>query len=181
MKKCLSVFLAAVMLFAVCIPAFAVEDIAINMGDDPQKGTADVYTKTTGKDNQNPASYTVIIPADTLIPWRETATEFKYSIQSQLEIGKCLNIAVIGANDEDKLLSTGNKTTASIPYKLSYNNEGGTVKDTLSFNTNTEIVNVERLFYIRIATADWDAVPVTEYQDNLTFKIEIVDIVKANP
>lgn len=172
MKKYVSLVLTAVMLFAVCIPAFAAE---INMGDAVQSATPDVFTKTTDENNQNPASYTVIIPADTEIPWSETATEFQYSISSQLEIGKCLNISVTGENSENKLIS--DITSATIPYKLSYSGDG-TGEDSLSYNSNTEMINnLKRTFYVRIVSGDWDSVPVTEYKDYLTFSIDIVNIV----
>lgn len=172
MKKYVSLVLTAVMLFAVCIPAFAAD---INMGDAVQSANPDVFTKTTDKNNQNPASYTVIIPADTEIPWSETATEFQYSISSQLEIGKCLNISVTGENSENKL--TSDITSATIPYKLSYSG-GGTGEDSLSYNSNTEMINnLKRTFYVRIVSGDWNSAPVTEYKDNLTFSIDIVNIV----
>ena len=160
------------MLFAVCIPAFAAE---INMGDAVQSANPDVFTKTIDENNQNPASYTVIIPADTEIPWGATSTEFQYSVSSQLEIGKSLKISVIGENSEDKL--TSDITSATIPYKLSYSNNGGTVEDSLSYNSNKEIVDLKRTFYVRIVSDDWNLVPVTEYKDYLTFGIDIVNIV----
>lgn len=172
MKKYVSLILTAVMLFAVCIPAFAAE---INMGDAVQSANPDVFTKTTDENNQNPASYTVIIPADTEIPWGATSTEFQYSVSSQLEIGKSLKISVIGENSEDKL--TSDITSATIPYKLSYSNNGGTVEDSLSYNSNKEIVDLKRTFYVRIVSDDWNLVPVTEYKDYLTFGIDIVNIV----
>lgn len=172
MKKYVSLILTAVMLFAVCIPAFAAE---INMGDAVQSANPDVFTKMTDENNQNPASYTVIIPADTEIPWGATSTEFQYSVSSQLEIGKSLKISVIGDNSEDKL--TSDITSATIPYKLSYSRGGGTVEDSLSYNSNKEIVDLKRTFYVRIVSDDWNLVPVTEYKDYLTFGIDIVNIV----
>lgn len=173
MKKYVSLILTAVMLFAVCIPAFAAN---INMGDAVQSATPDVFTKTTDENNQNPASYTVIIPADTEIQWGATSTEFQYSVSSQLEIGKSLKISVIGENSEDKL--TSDITSATIPYKLSYSSGDGTVEDSLSYNSNTEMINnLKRTFYVRIVSGDWDSVPVTEYKDYLTFGIDIVNIV----
>lgn len=173
MKKYVSLILTAVMLFAVCIPAFAAN---INMGDAVQSANPDVFTKTTDENNQNPASYTVIIPADTEIPWGATSTEFQYSVSSQLEIGKSLKISVIGENSEDKL--TSDITSATIPYKLSYSRADGTVEDSLSYNSNTEMINnLKRTFYVRIVSDDWNLVPVTEYKDYLTFGIDIVNIV----
>lgn len=172
MKKYISLVLTAVMLFAVCIPAFAAN---INMGDAVQSATPDVFTKTTDENNQNPASYTVIIPADTEIQWGAMSTEFQYSVSSQLEIGKSLKISVIGENSEDTL--TSDITSATIPYKLSYSRGDGTVENSLSYNSNKEIVDLKRTFYVRIVSGDWDSVPVTEYKDYLTFGIDIVNIV----
>lgn len=179
MKKYLSLVLAVVMLFTVCIPAFAAEikmgETELNNGSAEKSGTSDVFTKTTDEKGKNPASYTVIIPADTLIQWGDPYTEFKYSIKSQLEIGQCLNISVIGENNEDKLLSS--ETSDSIPYQLSYNNEGGTVNDALSYKSAQEIVDLERKFFIRVTDASWDSVPLAVYKDSLTFQIDVIDIV----
>lgn len=43
MKKCLSLLMAAVMLFAVCVPAFAAGDITISKGDANQSASSGVH------------------------------------------------------------------------------------------------------------------------------------------
>ena len=70
MKKFFAVALALVMLFALCVPAFAA-DIAVD------GGTGDVIIKTDTKIDTNgddigdtdAESFKVSIPADTTIPW----------------------------------------------------------------------------------------------------------------
>lgn len=93
MKKFLSVLLAVCMLFAVCVPAFAVEvkNDATGQPDpaDPQK--VEVYTDITDVTS----TYTVTIPADLGIPWDDTKDyELKYSIESVLLYGAKLSVAV---------------------------------------------------------------------------------------
>lgn len=172
MKKCLSLLLAAVMLFAACIPAFAATEHKINKDDAVQSASPDVYTKSTREDNTDAASYSVTIPADTEIEWGVTETEFTYEIKSQLEIGKRLNVNVIGENDENKLLNA--TAGVSIPYAFSYTNDGG-IAENLSYKTLNEVVDIDRIFIIRINTSDWDAVPIARYADRLTFTVEVVD------
>lgn len=169
MKKYLSIFLAAVMLIALCLPAFAV---TINMNDAEQSASPDIFTKTTRKDNTDAASYSVTIPADTEIQWGATKTEFKYNITSQLEIGKRLNVTVIGKNNEDKMVNA--ETAATIPYAFSYTNMGGAVEN-LNYTTDNEMVNINRTFNIEIQTDDWNKVPIARYEDRLTFTVEIVN------
>lgn len=169
MKKYLSILLAIAFLFVACMPVFAA---AINMNDAEQSASPDIFTKTTRKDNTDAASYSVTIPANTEIQWGATKTEFKYNITSQLEIGKRLNVTVIGKNNEDKMINA--ETTATIPYAFSYTNMGGSVEN-LDYTTENEIVNINRTFNIEIQTDDWNAVPIARYEDCLTFTVEIVN------
>lgn len=170
MKKYISLLLAAVMLFAASLPAFAATEI--NKGDAVQSATPDVFTKTTRENNKDAASYSVTIPADTEIEWSATGTEFTYRIKSQLEIGKRLNVKVIGENNENILLNS--QTTSKIPYAFSYPNDNG-VADSLNYTTAREVVDISRIFTIEIKEADWEAVPIARYADRLTFTVEVID------
>lgn len=170
MKKYISLLLAAVMLFAASLPAFAATEI--NKGDAVQSASPDVFTKTTRENNKDAASYSVTIPAETEIEWSATGTEFTYRIKSQLEIGKRLNVTVIGENNENKLLNA--QVSKPIPYAFSYPNEGG-VAESLNYTTAREVVDIDRIFTIEIKTEDWEAVPIARYADRLTFTVEIVD------
>ena len=67
MKKVLSVALALVMLFAVCVPAFASQTIT-----QPGDTAVDVMTLTTDVNGDPAANFTVTIPATVSIPWYGT-------------------------------------------------------------------------------------------------------------
>ncbi|MDE5995121.1 MAG: hypothetical protein K2G60_06375 [Oscillospiraceae bacterium] len=172
MKKYFSLLLAAVMLFAASFPAFAATENYISKGDAVQSASPDVFTKTTRENNKDAASYSVTIPAQTEIQWGITGTEFTYRIKSQLEIGKRLNVTVIGENDENKLLN--NKVSKPIPYAFSYPNDDG-VAESLNYTTAREVVDINRIFTIEIKESDWEAVPIARYADRLTFTVEVVD------
>lgn len=110
MKKFLSVLLAVCMLFAVCVPAFAVEVKNDATGQptpaDPQQ--VEVYTDI--KDVTS--TYTVTIPADLGISWDDTKDhELAYSIESVLLYGAKLSVAVAADDDGKMKLGTDDGKT----------------------------------------------------------------------
>lgn len=169
MKKILAVVLSVIMLFAVCVPAFAVHTIT-----DSSAQTADskLSTSTQKEDGTEGASYVVTIPAETTIPWEKSKTLFSYSVKSQLESGKRLAISAASASGRNVLVDAAGAN--ELPYTFSRTNGGDTI-DTLSYTTETEVVDTNRTFNIDIATAAWQAVPVNVYTGNLTFTVEVVD------
>lgn len=119
MKKFLSVLLAVCMLFAVCVPAFAVEvkNDATGQPDpaDPQK--VEVYTDI--KDVTS--TYTVTIPADLGISWDDkTDHELPYSIESVLLYGAKLSVAV-AADDSGKMKLESDDGVTYLYFTLSDN------------------------------------------------------------
>ncbi len=171
MKKCLSLLMAAVMLFAVCVPAFAAGDMTISKGDANQSASSDVFTKTTRKDNTDAASYSVTIPAETEIAWGETRTVFTYHVKSQLEIGNRLHITAVSENGTQELKNA--ETSKTLPYAFSYTNLAGSVEN-LNYTTDNEVIDTNRTFNIDITDTAWQAVPIAEYADRLTFTVEVV-------
>lgn len=173
MKKILAIVLTMVMMFAVCVPAFAA-DLTINDNEPAivggkQNVDSKVYTST--ETDPTFISYEVTIPAETKIAWGATSTELQYSIKTQLDLGKRLAISATSQNGLQKLTNAG--TDKTLPYTFSATD--GTVLATLSYTTDNEIVNATRAFNIDIATAVWNAAPVAEYADYLTFTVEVVD------
>ena len=174
MKKIIALAVALVMMFAVCVPAFAA-DVIINdnqpeIVEGKQTGDSRVYTST----ETDPAfvSYQVTIPAETQIKWGATKTLFSYGVKTHLNLGKRLAITCVGQNGEQALRNAS--TDKFLPYTFSKTN-GGTDLETLSYTTENEIVDMNRTFNIDIADADWQAAPIAEYQDYLTFTVEVVD------
>lgn len=175
MKKILAIVLTMIMMFAVCVPAFAA-NIIIN-DDQPAivdgKQTVDhlMKTSTSKEDGSDGASYVVTIPAETVIPWEKELNLFSYSVKSQLMAGKRLAISAVSQSGVNELVdAAGNK----LPYTFTLTN-GGTPVATLNYNTESEVVNTNRTFNINIAKTDWQAVPVNEYTGYLTFTVEVVD------
>lgn len=169
MKKILAVVLSLIMMFAVCVPVFAVQNIT-----DQTAQTADskLSTSTQREDGTEGASYVVSIPAETTIPWEKSKTLFSYSVKSQLESGKRLAISAASASGRNVLVDAAGAN--ELPYTFSRTNGGDTI-ETLSYTTETEVVDTNRTFNIDIATAAWQAVPVNVYTGNLTFTVEVVD------
>lgn len=181
MKKILAVVLSVVMLFAVCVPAFAadtadskkitINDNAPEIVDGKQTGDSRVYTSTDPVD-PNFVSYTVTIPAETQIQWGTTKSLFSYSVKTQLDLGKRLAISAVSQSGTQEMKNAG--TDKTLPYTFSKTN-GGEVIDTLAYTTETEVVDTNRTFNIDIADETWKAAPIAEYEDYLTFTVEIVD------
>ncbi len=174
MKKFFAVALALVMLFALCVPAFAA-DIAVD------GGTGDVIVKTdTKKDTDNDGigdtdaeSFKVSIPADTTIPWgtADTVNTLSYFVESHLTYGKHLTVAV--TNDgTNKMKYTVGGETLYLPYTL-----GGTV----NFDTVTPVAydtvtdgGVQKDFTVSIQGDDWNTAVVGTYADTLTFTVDVL-------
>ena len=93
MKKAISVVLALVMLFAVCVPAFAADISATGTGD------VIVSTSTKTATGEDAESYTVTIPADTTIAWGTDSTDVGYTVESHLARNKAVAVAVTGSGE----------------------------------------------------------------------------------
>lgn len=162
MKKILAIALTIVMMFAVCIPAFAVNPVTndtVEKSDSPK-----VYTTT---DNiSGDGTYSVSFPADMPVVWGEEKTDFEYSITSQLLAGKRVAVAV-AADNAVMTLAGGTDTLA---YTVTGDGVGTAVQ------AADEVVNAEaHNISVNVATTDWSAAAIGTYEDTVTFTVSIVD------
>lgn len=165
MKKLFAVVLTLVMLFAVCVPAFAA-----TITDESAEQSADalIYTSTETPDTFK--AYTVTIPASLVIPWSSEKTAFTYGVKTQLELGKRLQVTVESVGP---LELSNDETSIVIPYTFSNSNDEGV--ENLSYTTSREVVTTNRTFNIDILESDWNKAPVARYEDTLTFTIDVID------
>ena len=158
MKKLISIALAAVMLAAASVPAFAANPIT--------KETDNTATKT-GPDapDDNAVKYTVTIPADTTIYWgaEETALD-GFSVESHLKYGQKLKIGVEGSRLM-KLTEDANETLA---YDFSADSN-------LEFIADSPVINPAKALTLKVKVAadDWNNAIVGEYSDTLTFTVSL--------
>lgn len=158
MKKVLSVALALVMLFAVCVPAFASQTIT-QPGDTP----VEVMTLTTDVNGDPAANFTVTIPATVSIPWNgTTGGDFiTWSYTSQLNIGEQLQISLDKTSGEFY-----NDGTNVLAYTLT-----GDAADA-AYVTTDEVESAS--CFTAVTVTGWEDVPVGSYSDTVTFTVQVV-------
>ena len=159
MKKVLSLALALVMMFAVCIPAFA--------NTKYEDGTAGSTTKVLvdGVKDKGEGSYTVTIPAEVKIPWGDEYADVEYSVFCQLQTGKLVKITVSSA---DNFTMKNLQKTATLNYLLS---------DTTYTTTESVILATKAekaVAKVNIPTANWEKASIDNYSGTLTFTAELV-------
>lgn len=160
MKKILSIALAVVMLFAVCVPAFAANPITDKT---EQSGTTIVKTSTKTETGEDGRRYSVTIPANTTIPWGKASVDMAYVVEAHLAYGEQLNVTVAGNNK----MALTEDASVTLPY---------TLNGTLDYTSDTPVVNpaVSNLLTLSITADDWANAIVGEYSDTLTFTAAIV-------
>lgn len=158
MKKAISVVLALVMLFAVCVPAFAADISADGKGD------VIVSTSTKTETGEDAETYTVVIPADTTIAWGTESTDVGYTVESHLARNKAVAVAVTGS---------GEMKTVDGAYTLAYTLDGAT-----AFQADHPVVYpaAVQAVNVLIAADDWNRAVVESYSDILTYTAEIVAV-----
>lgn len=159
MKKVLSLALALVMMFVVCIPAFA--------NTQYDNGTAGSTTKVTvdGIKDMGEGSYTVTIPAEVPIYWGEETTAVNYSVYCQLQTGKLVKVT---ASSADGGVMKNVAQTAVLKYSLSETSY--TTTKSVILETNPEIAAVK----VNIPKDNWNEASVDKYSGTLTFTAELV-------
>ena len=159
MKKVLSLALALVMMFAVCIPAFA--------NTKYEDGTAGSTTKVLvdGVKDKGEGSYTVTIPAEVKIPWGNEFADVEYSVFCQLQTGKLVKITVSSA---DNFTMQNQAKTATLKYDLSDTTYTTTKSVILSSAPETSVAKV------KIPTENWEKASIDNYSGTLTFTAELV-------
>lgn len=160
MKKVLSLALALVLMFTICIPVFAATlDAATPMGSTPVR----VDGSTVG------ASFTVTIPANATITWGKTEKAVEYSVYSQLATGKGVKVTVT-ADADGKMKNAEN--TAFLEYSLKAETTEYTTTKPVILPENAETSNV----VVQIPTANWDKASIDNYVGTLTFSAELTNI-----
>lgn len=157
MKKALSIAMALIMMFAICVPAFAGE---LNVST--QEGDALVITDMSAIEGDG--YYTVTYPATLTLVWGTTITPFNYSVTSQLKTGKVVYVTVM---DKEIDFYLKNSSGGKMAYGL-----GGDCAVT----TSAPVVTDETFtFSVQVPTSEWSAAAYDTYQDILSFKASITD------
>ena len=160
MKKVLSLALAIVLIFTICVPVFAgTLDATTSTGSTPVR----VDGSTVG------ASFTVTIPATATITWGQTEKSVEYSVYSQLATGKGVKVTV-NADADGKMKNAAN--TAFLEYSLKSGTTEYTTTKSVILSENAEKSSV----VVQIPTANWDKASIDNYVGTLTFSAELTNI-----
>ena len=160
MKKVLSLALAIVLMFTICVPVFAgTLDATTSTGSTPVR----VDGSTVG------ASFTVTIPATATITWGQTEKSVEYSVYSQLATGKGVKVTV-NADADGKMKNAAN--TAFLEYSLKSGTTEYTTTKSVILSENAEKSSV----VVQIPTANWDKASIDNYVGTLTFSAELTNI-----
>lgn len=158
MKKFIAIMMVLVMMMAIAVPAFA-EDLNAKPSE---AGEVIIKTDTKDADGNDAEKYTVTIPADTMIPWRQEVTAIDYSITSQLKRDHRVEVSVAGS---------GSMKTTDGAYEIPYTLAG----DTSYKTTQPTIVNPDvRSLDVVVSMDDWNNAVVEEYADIITYTAGIV-------
>lgn len=163
MKKILSIAVAVLMIAAICVPCFAA---TIDKTTPDGKGTAQVKTDISAVTDTG--TFVVTIPAEMPIPWNtantDSATDFTYSVESQLKTGKVIQV--------DVAQNSANMTSAS-GATLAYTITG----DITAVKTAAPVVaagTFVKTVTVNVAGAAWANAAIDEYSDTLTFTAQVV-------
>lgn len=163
MKKILSIVVAVLMIAAICVPCFAA---TIDKTTPDGKGTAQVKTDISAVTDTG--TFVVTIPAEMPIPWNtantDSATDFTYSVESQLKTGKVIQV--------DVAQNSANMTSAS-GATLAYTITG----DITAVKTTAPVVaagTFVKTVTVNVAGTAWANAAIDEYTDHLTFTAQVV-------
>lgn len=163
MKKILSIAVAVLMIAAICVPCFAA---TIDKTTPDGKGTAQVKTDISAVTDTG--TFVVTIPAEMPIPWNtantDSATDFTYSVESQLKTGKVIQV--------DVAQNSANMTSAS-GATLAYTITG----DITAVKTAAPVVaagTFVKTVTVNVAGTAWANAAIDEYSDTLTFTAQVV-------
>ena len=154
MKKVLSLVLAFVLMFTICVPVFAEY-----VGSTPVRVDGTIVG----------ASFTVTIPATATITWGQTEKSIEYSVYSQLETGKGIKV-IVKADSDKKMKNAAN--TAFLEYSLKNGTTEYVTTQSVIPSTNPEKSNV----VVQIPTANWNKASIDNYVGTLTFSAELTNI-----
>lgn len=169
MKKTLAIVLTVVMLFAVCVPAFAVPTEQV-ITTTPGSGDIIVKTLTTDENGKNAERFALTIPGDTDITWGVEGTDVSYSVESHLARNKAVKVTVSGSGDVDNY----KMTTADGAYGIAYKLEGLGV-DYTAVRPTVYPAEMQKVDVVVDADA-WNKAVVESYSDILTYTAEVVTV-----
>lgn len=156
MKKIVSILLAVMMIAAIAVPSFA----ATITKDSDKTADVQVKTKTTDKNDSDPETYTVTIPAEITVAWNDTAAQdASYTVDSQLKLGAKLKVSA-AAKDAGKM------TNAATDKFLTFTVAGGEVAEYPELNNAVKSSTT-------VTIADFNA-PIAEYVGTMTYTVEYV-------
>ncbi len=158
MKKVFSVVMAMVMLFALCVPAFAADPTITKDApaavDGKQTGSADVVTTFSDSDE----SYTVSYPATVNVTWGDTAAqEAKYTVTTNLKIGAKLTVSAAANN-------SGTMTAADTTDTLTFTVANGEAQDFTGVNNAVASTTT-------VTIADFSGAAVGAYTGTMTYTV----------
>lgn len=156
MKKIVSILLAVMMIAAIAVPSFA----ATITKDSDKTADVQVKTKTTDKNDSDPETYTVTIPAEITVAWNDTAAQdASYTVDSQLKLGAKLKVSA-AAKDAGKM------TNAATDKFLTFTVAGGEAIEYPELNNAVKSSTT-------VTIADFNA-PIAEYVGTMTYTVEYV-------
>lgn len=118
-------------------------------------------------------SYTVIIPADISLPWNTTEYDASVSVQEGFYLPDSASIKVTTSTEDRVLKATASEFDGSeIPYKLSGEGTNWT------FTNKSETLSAD--LSIGIDSQIWQQVPLTRYEDVITFNVEYSDSISGS-
>lgn len=160
MKKFLAIILAVIMVCSMSLFAFAAET-EVTLDKATPSGDVIIKTATTDGEGKDAKSYSITIPADTVIPWGKEATDLVYSVEAHLGHKEYVKVDVTGSGN-----MTYDPGDGTEPYKLPYTLEGVT-----SYQAANPVVYpaAPQTLTVKIEANNWNAAVVGEYSDNLTF------------
>ncbi len=158
MKKIIAIAMALVMMMAICVPAFAAANPIRQ--DTDQTGDALVKTDISAV---GAGTYTVTYPAEIVIPWAAATYDATYTVETQLAVGKTLNVSVA-----DKTTSTlvGTMAATGTDDTLVYDLSGDVSVDYVEVKSETETIT--------FTVQDWNKT-IAEYENYITFTTTLAD------
>ena len=147
MKKILSIVIAAAMLLAISVPAFAAT-ATIDQSTSGGVGNSSVVTDRSGISG----TFTVSYPTE--------STEIGYTVSSTLVSGNNLRVTV--AQDNANLHTGGGRL---LPYTIAGDTNITTGHETVTNSAYSVNVNITK--------ENWGSVSIDEYEDTLTFTASV--------
>ena len=158
MKRIISLALAFVLMFSICVPVFAAN---LTINQKTSNSTVSVDGSTAG------ATFVVKIPPTVDIKWEQKETSVEYSISSQLATGKHVKVTV-RPDADGKMKNADN--TAYLEYSLESNpTEYTTTESVISADTPEKATAV-----VKIPLENWKKASIDNYTGTLTFEATVV-------